>query len=216
MIATCIISLAISCFSFIGAQVRSPYLLTLQVLLMAILALNICAFQRTPCNLPKDIGPCRFKEPCKPTVLPQNDSFVVVSCEGLFEGCHEDQINRIYIISRAKNGSFNGYHNFDKSVFAKNKTFFSREVCANSVISIRPDFTETHLNKNQRQGRTLTTHSTNCSASLIRGNSFYQVIRRTPSISSLIQSIFQLTLTKLLLPPLHSTSFWVSPQSQWS
>ena len=150
-------------------------LLTLYVSLMVILTLKICALQKSSCNLDKKNGPCRFKEPCKPTVLPWNESFVVVSLEGLFEGCHEDQINRMSIRVVAEEGFVRvSYLQVDKSLFAKNKVSFSREVCANSVVSFRIDFKEIHVTTHTSQGRSLFTHSMNCSASFTRGNSFYQ------------------------------------------
>ena len=174
--------LTINSFTFIEAQVRSTDLITLYFSFMVILTLKICALQKSPCNLAKEIGPCRFKEPCKPTVLPWmwNASNVVVSWEGLFEGCHEDQIDRIYI------GSFRHWYGSDKLLFAENKFSFSLlpTLCAKSLITIRLDFKDDHINKNPRQGKHLFTQGVNCSASLTRGKPFFLVILRTPFMYS--------------------------------
>ena len=62
---------------------------------------------RSECGLPKDLGPCRFTEPCKPTLFSWNDTFIIVSWEGLFEGCHENQINQMYIKSEGKEVHYN-------------------------------------------------------------------------------------------------------------
>ena len=92
------------------------------------------------CGLPKEIGPCRFTEPCKPTLLSWNDTFIIVSWEGLFEGCHENQIDRMWI--RSGEGKHFWVH---QTTFSKKRAYLERKFCDDSKIAIRIDFMPTFL-----------------------------------------------------------------------
>ena len=113
--------------------------------------------KRSPCKLAKQIGPCRFKEPCGPSVSSWNDSFVIVSWKDLFEECNEGQINKMYVVIKDKKTDY------EEVIFSKNRTSLSVETCENSNISIRIDFRDVHINNvNTGQQRNLFTHSINC------------------------------------------------------
>ena len=113
-----------------------------------------------PCGLPEDIGPCRYTEPCKPTLLAWNDTFIIVSWEGLFEGCHGDQINGMYI--KRSEGKYLYIHN--NINFSENKSYLERKYCDNSEIGLRIDFNEDHVivNAHNVQQRDLHTHYNDC------------------------------------------------------
>ena len=91
----------------------------------------------SPCGLPKDLGPCRFTEPCMPTLFSWNESYIIVSWEGLFEGCHEDQINHMRI--KIKEGQ---NFEFEKTTFSKNEAYLEKKLCKNSSIALSIYFNE--------------------------------------------------------------------------
>ena len=111
----------------------------------------------SPCSLPKEIGPCRFIEPCKPKLSSWNESFIIVSWEGLFEGCHENQINQMYV--KTEEGKEVG---FKKITFSKNEIYLEKKYCENSRIALRIDFNEDRVNFPNGQQRDLHTHYNNC------------------------------------------------------
>ena len=65
--------------------------------ILQISALGLADGTKSPCGQTALSGPCRLIEPCKPNLLSWNSSFIIVSWEGLFEGCHEDQINQMNV-----------------------------------------------------------------------------------------------------------------------
>ena len=107
-----------------------------------------------PCGLSKEIGPCRIIQPCKPTLFAWNDTFIIVSWEGLFEGCHEDQINRMYIKISEREYLYIQYNNV---IFSQNRSYLERKFCDDSKIALRIDFNEDHV-----QQRDLHTHYNDC------------------------------------------------------
>ena len=142
--------------------------------------------KRSPCKLAKQIGPCRFKEPCGPSVSSWNDSFVIVSWKDLFEECNKDQINKMYVKKTRKDKETD----HENVIFSKNKTSLSVETCENSNISIRIDFRDVHVNANSGQGRTLFTHSINCRESLIKlTKSSKEMDSKAPLVSGIIGGV---------------------------
>lgn len=137
-----------------------------KLLFFTILLLVATSFQgfrnrnpsRNPCSLSQEIGPCRFIEPCKPTLLSWNETFIIVSWEGLFQGCHEDQISQMWIKSAEGKAA-----QYREVTFAKNRTHLERKFCDNSKIALRIDFKEDHVNfPNNIQQRVLFTQYNDC------------------------------------------------------
>ena len=143
---------------------------------------------KSPCGIPNQEGLCRFIKPCKPTLLPGNDSFMIVSWRGLFEDCHEDQFNKMYVKIKNKKGEPK-YQQIEKTSFSKNSTTVSTDVCEDSEIAIRIDFNEGHVNKNPRRQRALITHDINCTASLITTDTKNYTNRKDPNTVILVGSI---------------------------
>ena len=143
---------------------------------------------RSECGLPKDLGPCRFTEPCKPTLFSWNDTFIIVSWEGLFQGCHESQINQMYIKSEGKEVHYN-----IKVALSKQRTYLERKFCDNSKIALRIDFNEDHVDfptDETFQQRVLHTHFNDCT-NIIANKSNEAIIGgiaggKLPSLSLLI------------------------------
>merc|ERR1711971_585618 len=117
----------------------------------------------SPCGLPEELGPCRYTEPCKPKLFAWNDTFIIVSWEGLFQGCHEDQINGMYI----KRSEGKHMYIYDNINFSENKSYLERKYCDNSKIALRIDFNEDHTNAPNVQQRDLHTHYNDCVILLI-------------------------------------------------
>ena len=116
---------------------------------------------KSPCGIPNQEGLCRFIKPCKPTLLPGNDSFMIVSWKGLFEGCHEDQFNKMYLKIKNKKGELD-YQKIEKTSFSKNTTTISTDVCEDSLISLRIYFNEERRRTHPGQNADITTHDINC------------------------------------------------------
>ena len=116
---------------------------------------------KSPCGIPNQEGLCRFIKPCKPTLLPGNDSFMIVSWKGLFEGCHEDQFNKMYLKIKNKKGEPE-YQQIEKTSFSKNTTTISTDVCEDSLISLRIYFNEDHRRTHPGQNADIKTHDINC------------------------------------------------------
>ena len=113
---------------------------------------------RSLCSLSQDIGPCRFIEPCKPSLLSWNETFIIVSWESLFQGCNEDQISQMWIKSAEGKAA-----QYREVTFAKNRTHLERKFCDNSKIALRIDFKEDHVNfPNNIQQRVLFTQYNDC------------------------------------------------------
>ena len=132
----------------------TPYLL---LVVLHISVLSEGNNSPSPCSLSREIGPCRFVEPCMPKLSSWNESFIIVSWEGLFEGCHEGQINQMYVkTEEAKEVGFK------KITFSKNEIYLEKKFCKSSNISLIIGFNEDHVNF-QAQQRDLHTHKNNCS-----------------------------------------------------
>ena len=128
--------------------------------ILQIQALGLSDGIGSPCGTPQERGPCRLVEPCKPTLLSWNQSFIVVSWEGLFEGCLEDQINKMHI--KSKEVTEETEVQFILTSFVKNKTYLEKKYCENSKIGLRIDFNEDHVNTPNTQQRDLHTHYNDC------------------------------------------------------
>ena len=113
------------------------------------------------CGPSHQIGQCRLSEPCTPTVLPWNKTFVAVSWKGIFEGCHEDDIFTVLMRRKDTLGGIS-YKQID---YETSKVFISKGDCANSLISIELVL----LQPNESVPESITTDYINCTASLING-----------------------------------------------
>ena len=147
--------------------------------------------QASPCGLSKNVDPCRFQEPCKPSLSFWNDSIVIVSWEGLFDGCSEDQFKRISvrIKDQSQKNNFKSCENDQLKIFGQNKASIPSEECENSEIAIWIEFDDDHVNKNPRQQRTLITHDINCTASFIKTDTKNDTNKKEPKTVILVGSI---------------------------
>ena len=113
------------------------------------------------CGPSHQIGQCRLSEPCTPTVLPWNKTFVALSWKGIFEGCHEDDIFTLLVRRKDTLGGIS-YQQYD---YETSKVFISKADCASSLISIELVL----LQPNESVPESITSDYINCTASLING-----------------------------------------------
>ena len=131
--------------------------------LLQISALGLGDRTKSPCGQTELLGPCRLIEPCKPNLLSWNKSFIIVSWEGLFQDCHEDQINQMYVkVGEVTEGIKVEQVEYKNISFGKSQTFLEKKLCENSKIALRIDFNEDHINARNTQQRDLHTHYNDC------------------------------------------------------
>ena len=139
----------------------------LPYILIAVLHISTLSEGKS-CGLSKKVGPCRFAEPCKPTLFSFNETFLVVSWEGLFVGCHDNQIKDMWM--RGMRIISNGYSTvkFTKKIaFSSNEIYLEKKYCENASIALRIDFTADHM-KVQNGSYRLDTHSNSCNNIITR------------------------------------------------
>ena len=139
----------------------------MDILLLVVLHMSSLSEGKS-CSLSKEVGPCRFTEPCKPTLFSFNESFIAVSWEGLFEGCHENQIEKMSIkVMPIQSNGGNSVKYPKKIAFSTNETFLEKKHRENESIALRIDFTADHM-KVQGGADRLDTHSSNCTNMITR------------------------------------------------